>query len=170
MKIRIVCGLLLDEIQKIPLRHKAEKLAVRRQVSEVCERDRFITNLSAEFSDLLMRPFEELFDQAKFVDDFERRWMNRIAAKVAKEISVLLEHDYRDARARQQKPEHHSGWATTCNTAARAYLSFVEFQVVKKYERIASSSRSVWSALPYARLCRLMCGSAPRFRRAFIMN
>src|SRR6266478_8018838 len=128
MKSRIVRGLILDEIQKIPLRHKAEKLAVGRQVSEVRERDRFLTNLAAEFSDLLMRAFEKLFDQTKFVDDFERGRMNRIPAKIAKEISMLLEHDHRDARARQQKPEHHSGRATTCNAAARAYLSFVDFQ------------------------------------------
>src|SRR6266478_8898641 len=141
MKSRIVRGLILDEIQKIPLRHKAEKLAVGRQVSEVRERDRFITNLAAEFSDLLMRAFEKLFDQTELVDDFERGWMNRIAAKVAKEISMLLEHDHRDARARQQKPEHHSGRATAGNAAARAYLSIVEFQVVRKYERFVSPSR-----------------------------
>src|SRR5437763_15396509 len=107
MKSRIARGLVLDEIQKIPLRHKAEKLAVRRQVSQIGERDKFIADLPADFSDFLMRPFEKLFDQAEFVDDFERRGMNRIAAKVAKEISMLLKHDYRDTRARQQKPEHH---------------------------------------------------------------
>ena len=62
MKSGIARGLILDEIQKIPLRHKAEKLAVRRQVSQIRERDKFIADLPANLSDFLMRTFEELFD------------------------------------------------------------------------------------------------------------
>jgi hypothetical protein len=35
--------------------------------------------------------------------------MNRITAKVAQKIGVLLKHRDLDARAREQKAEHHSG-------------------------------------------------------------
>src|SRR2546423_7032502 len=48
--------------------------------------------------------------------------MNRIATKIAKKISVFLEHDHRNARARQEEPEHHSRGATTGNAAASFYL------------------------------------------------
>src|SRR5882724_422449 len=102
MKSRIARGLLIDKIQKIPLRHKAEKLAARWQVSQIRERNKFIAYLPADFSDLLMRTFEKLFDQTEFVHHFERGRMNRIAAKVAEEIGMLFEHDHRDARAGQQ--------------------------------------------------------------------
>src|SRR2546430_12338100 len=51
---RIPRSLVLDEIQKIPLRHKAEKLAVRRQVSQIGERDKLITDLPADLSDFLI--------------------------------------------------------------------------------------------------------------------
>src|SRR6266550_3134407 len=98
MKSWIARGLILDEIQKIPLRHEAEKLAARRQVSQIRERDKFIADLPADLSDFLMRTFEKLFDQTKFVDDFERGWMNRVATEIAKKISMLLEDDHWDAR------------------------------------------------------------------------
>ena len=38
----------------------------------------------------------------------EGRGMNGVAAKVAQEVGVLLEHDDVDAGARQQEAEHHA--------------------------------------------------------------
>jgi hypothetical protein len=37
--------------------------------------------------------------------------MDRVAAEVAEEIGVLLQHDHVDAGARQQKARHHPGRA-----------------------------------------------------------
>jgi hypothetical protein len=38
--------------------------------------------------------------------------MDSIAPEVAEEIAVFLENDDVDAGARQQEPEHHSGWTS----------------------------------------------------------
>ena len=52
-----------DEVEKMPLRHKAKKLTVGGQMSEIDHRNHLIANLSAEFSELLVRPLEKFFDQ-----------------------------------------------------------------------------------------------------------
>src|SRR2546423_14414394 len=113
MKSRITRSFTFDEVQKIPLRHKAEKLTVRRQMSQVCERDKLLANLAADLANFLLGAFEKLVDQTEFVDDFKRGRMNCIAAKITQEVSVLLEDDYRNSGTRQQKPEHHSSRPTT---------------------------------------------------------
>ena len=105
---RIARGVFVDEIQKVPLRHEREELAVRRQMRKVSERNRFIADLPGDLAHFLMRPFEKIFEDAQLVHQLERGRMNRVAAKVAQKIRVLLEHDDFDARARQQKAEHHS--------------------------------------------------------------
>jgi hypothetical protein len=48
--------------------------------------------------------------------------MHGVTAKVAQEVCVLFEHDDVDARARQQKAEHHSRWATASDTTLRRYF------------------------------------------------
>ena len=58
---------------------------------------------------LLVRQLEELVQQAELVHHFERRGMDGVAAEVAQEIRVLLQHDHVDAGARQQEAEHHPG-------------------------------------------------------------
>jgi hypothetical protein len=45
--------------------------------------------------------------------------MNRIAAKVAQEIGMFLQHDDIDAGARKQKSKHHARWTASGDAAAR---------------------------------------------------
>ena len=45
--------------------------------------------------------------------------MNRVAAEIAQEIGVLLQHHDVDAGARQQQSEHHPGGATARDAALR---------------------------------------------------
>jgi hypothetical protein len=61
-----------------------------------------------------MGAFEELVEDAQLMEDFKRGGMDRVAAKIAKEIPVLLEDDNRHAGTRQQPAQHHAG-----GTAAR---------------------------------------------------
>ena len=53
-----------DEIEKVPLRHETEELTMRRQVSQIRKRNHVVSDLSAELSDLLVRPLEKFFNQA----------------------------------------------------------------------------------------------------------
>ena len=45
--------------------------------------------------------------------------MDRVAAEVAQEVGVLLEHHDVDAGARQQQAEHHAGRPAADDAAAR---------------------------------------------------
>jgi uncharacterized protein with von Willebrand factor type A (vWA) domain len=86
-----------------------------------------ISELNAHSSDhgshilhFLVRKLEELVQQAEFVHDFESRRVDGVAAKVAQEIRVLLEHDDIDAGAREQEAEHHPGRPAAGNAASGA--------------------------------------------------
>src|SRR5438270_11979427 len=65
----------------------------------------------------LVRQFEEIVEQAKLVQHFERGRMNGVATKVAQEIRVLLEDRHFDPGARQEKTEHHSGGSAAGDAA-----------------------------------------------------
>ncbi len=109
-----------EKIQKIPLRHEDQELAVGRQVREVAERDELIADLAADLFDLGVRAFQELVQQSELVHHFERRRVNRVAAKVAEEVAMFLEHDDVHAGAGEQIAEHHPGGAAAGNAASRA--------------------------------------------------
>ena len=53
------------------------------------------------------------------VEDAQRRRMHRVAAEVAQEVAVLLEHDGAHAGTPQQVAEHHSGRAAAGDAALR---------------------------------------------------
>ena len=65
--------------------------------------DAVVADLARELAHLLMRPLEELVEQAELVHDFERRGMDGVAAEVAQEIGVLLQHHDIDAGAGEQE-------------------------------------------------------------------
>jgi hypothetical protein len=44
--------------------------------------------------------------------------MDRVAAKIAQEVGMFLEHDDVNAGARQQEPEHHAGRPAARDAAA----------------------------------------------------
>ena len=50
--------------------------------------------------------FKKVVEQAELAHDVEGRGMDGVAAKVAQEVGMLLEHDDVDAGARQQEAEH----------------------------------------------------------------
>jgi hypothetical protein len=68
---------------------------------------------------LLVRQLQEFVEKPQFLHDVERRGMDRVAAEVAQEIGVLLQHHDVDAGARQQEAEHHSRRTAARHAAAR---------------------------------------------------
>ncbi len=118
MKCRVAAALLDQEIQQVPLRHQRDELAARRQVGEIRDPDRRVADHAAEALHPPVRQLQELLQQAKLVDDFERGRMDGVAAEVAQEVGVLLQHHDVDAGARQQQPQHHAG-GTAAGDAAR---------------------------------------------------
>src|SRR2546430_2570465 len=81
-----ICSLLREEIQEVPLRYENNKLAAGREMSEVCERDRRVSNIRAEFVRLLVWQLQKFFEQPKFVQRFECRGVNRVTAEVPEKI------------------------------------------------------------------------------------
>jgi hypothetical protein len=116
---RIALRVLFDEVEKIPLRHERQKLAVRRHMPEVSDGDDVRPHLAGQFEKFLVGTREEFVKQPKLVHDLERRGMNRVAAKITQEISVLFEDDDIHAHARQQQSQHHPGRTAAGNAAAR---------------------------------------------------
>ena len=80
---------------------------------EIGKRDPLVADLRRELAHFLVRQLEERLEQAKLVHDLQRRGMDGIAAEVAQEVRMLFEHGHLDARAREQKSEHHA-----CGSAA----------------------------------------------------
>ena len=109
-----------EKIEKIPLRHQRDELAVGRHVGQIDELHAFVADLTAQPLDLLVRQLEELVEQPELVHQLQRRGMDGVAAKVAQEIRVLLEHDDIDAGAREQEAEHHPGRSAAGDAASGA--------------------------------------------------
>ncbi len=66
-------------------------------------------DLDGNLPHLGVRTRQELVEHAEFGDEIERRGMDRVAAEIAQEVFVLLEHDHVDAGAGEQQRRHHSG-------------------------------------------------------------
>jgi hypothetical protein len=49
-----------------------------------------------------MRAAQQRVEQPKLVHDLQGRGMDRVTAKIAQEIGVLLKHDHLDAGAREK--------------------------------------------------------------------
>ena len=115
----VALAVLGQEVEEVPLRHQRNEFAVGWQMAKIDHLNVFGADLRGQRFDFLMRQLQELVDQAEFKHQFERRRMNRVAAEIAKEIGVLLQHHDPDAGARQQESEHHSGGAAAGDAALR---------------------------------------------------
>ena len=115
----IALALLGEEVEEVPLRHQRDEFAVRRQMAEIGHLKMLGADLRTHRFDLLMRQFQECIDEAKFDHQLKRRGMNRVAAKIAKEIGMLLQHHDMNAGARQQKSKHYPSRAAAGDAALR---------------------------------------------------
>ena len=100
-----------------------------------CEKSRerhvVIADLAGEHAQLLMRPLEEVVEQPELIHDLERRGMDGVAAEVAEEIGVLLQHDDLDAGAGEQEAEHHAGRSAAGDATACGEVSVGMRQVLR---------------------------------------
>ena len=90
-------------------------------MGEIGDAEALVAELALHMGHLLVRQGEELVEQAELGQHVGGRRMDRVAAKVAEEIGVLLQHDHVDAGARQQEARHHAG-----RPAARDHARAVE--------------------------------------------
>src|SRR5438874_11511440 len=111
-----------EEIEKIPLRHQRNELAARRQPAEIRKGVFAIPEERADGGCPLMRQLKKPIEQPKLADELERRWMDGVAAEVAQEVGMLLQHHEVDAGTREQKAEHEPARPSANNAAPRGQL------------------------------------------------
>jgi hypothetical protein len=118
MEARIAPRLLGEKIEEVPLRHQRDETAARGQLRKIRERYAILADLAGELAHFLMRPLEELVEHAKLGHDSERRRVNGVAAEVAKEIGVFLQHPNVDAGTSEEIAQRHAGGAAPGDTTA----------------------------------------------------
>src|SRR5262249_60363113 len=106
MERRIALAAIGEEVEEVPLRHQRDELAAGRQVGEIRESISPTAEICADAASFLVRQLEELVEQTELAHHVEGRGMDDVAAEVAQEVAMLLEHDDVDAGAREQEPEH----------------------------------------------------------------
>ncbi|GAA0008550.1 hypothetical protein BRDID11002_85600 [Bradyrhizobium diazoefficiens] len=91
------------------MRHEGDERVLRVQPAQIGDAHRRTAEQAVHLLQALVRQLQETVDQAELIHHLERRWMHGVAAKVAKEIRMLLQHHDVDARAPQEIAEHHAG-------------------------------------------------------------
>ena len=118
---RLAAALCREEVEKVPLRHERDELGTRRQMREICEGRLKVTEATAQAIRLGVWALQKLVVEAELVQDFQGRRVDSVAAKVAQEVCVPLQHHHGYAGTRHQEPRHHSR-RTAADDAAR-YLA-----------------------------------------------
>jgi hypothetical protein len=118
----VALAVLAEKIEKVPLRHQRDELAARRQMGEIREGIFVTAEDGADIDLLLVRKLEELIEQAELAHDFEGRGMDGVAAEVAQEVGMLLEHDDVDTGAREQETQHQPAGPAADDAATRGNL------------------------------------------------
>ena len=111
-----------EKIQEIPLRHERDELATCRELGEISDRHDLPINDTAQFSNFLMRLFQEFIEQPKLVHQLQRGGMNGVAAEIAIEISMRFQDSHIHAGACEQVTGHH-----TRRPAAYDYATRLQF-------------------------------------------
>ena len=117
VKRRIALALRRQEIEEVPLRHHGDVGRAHRQVREVGHQHALLAELAGEARDLLVRQLQELVEQAELVHHVQGRGMDGVAAEVAQEVAVLLQHHGLHTGARQQEAQHHARRAAAHDAA-----------------------------------------------------
>nr|WP_029921535.1 hypothetical protein [Nevskia soli] len=77
-----------------------------------------VADLHAELPRFLVRELEESFQQAQLVHQFQGGRVDGVAAEIAQEVLVFLQHQYRYAGPGQQKAQHQAGGTAAAGAAA----------------------------------------------------
>lgn len=100
---------LTQEIQEVPLRHEGNERVLGAEPAEIGDPHGRAAKQAVHHLQALVRQLQEPIDQAELVHHLERRGMHGVAAKVAEEIRMPLQHHDVDAGASQEIAEHHAG-------------------------------------------------------------
>ena len=112
---------LAQEIEKVPLWHEGDEGIFDVVPAQDGEPHRLAAEHPLHPLQPLMRQFQEAVDQPELVHHLQRGGMHGVAAKIAEEIRMLLQHHDVDAGASEQVTEHHARGPTADDTAAHLH-------------------------------------------------
>jgi hypothetical protein len=94
------------EVQEIPLRHQCDLPVPARNAPEVGQQPLPVPHGDVHLGDPLLIQPRELVAQPQLVEQRQGGRVNRVAAEVPQEVTVLLDHRHPQPRPGQQQPEH----------------------------------------------------------------
>jgi hypothetical protein len=119
---RIRPGCFSNTFQKMHLRDDRNVGIARLQLLEFNGANQTLGRHHLHYPDLSMLQLEHAFRQTKLIQHLHRRRMHCIAAKIAREIDVLLQQRHLYTLARQQQCQHHARWSPANDTAGGGLL------------------------------------------------
>jgi hypothetical protein len=100
--------LVAQEVEELPLRHHRDERRGRAQVRQVADRIVSPGDADLRLMHPVMRPREEPAEHAELVEHLHRRGVDGVAAEIAEEVGVLLEHPHAHPSAREKQSGHHA--------------------------------------------------------------
>lgn len=86
-------------------------------MGEIYWRKSVAVNHNVERVNMALMDGVESLPKPQLIDQINGGRMNRVTAKVTKEVTVFLQHHGVDTGTREQKPEHHAGRSASHNAA-----------------------------------------------------
>ena len=100
------------------MRHEGDEGIFHVEPAEIGDPHRRAAEHAVHLLQPLMRQFQESVDQPEFVHHLQGRGMHGVAAEIAEEIGMLLQHHDVDPGAAQEISEHHAGGTAADDAAA----------------------------------------------------
>ena len=117
---RLLLGDRREHVEQIPLRHQRDVLMGARQRPQVGDREAALVELHLHPVQEPVRDLFEALAEAELVEQGEGGGVHGVAAEVAQEVGVLLQHGDLDARAGHEQAEDHPGRSAPDDEAGRA--------------------------------------------------
>jgi hypothetical protein len=102
-------GLAGHEVEEVPLGHEGDVPVAAGQPAEVGQGEVALVGGDLQHRRLAVGEGEQPAGQPELVEQPQGRGVQGVAAEVAQEVGVLLEHQHLDPGPGQQQPEHRSG-------------------------------------------------------------
>ena len=102
---RVRRGVLDEEVEEVPLRHEGEIAVPAGQPPEVRDREGALVGGDGDLLGSLLRHLRERLPEPRLVEDPQGGRVDGVAAEVAQEVRVLLQHQHVHAGAGEQQRE-----------------------------------------------------------------
>ena len=153
-----------QQLEEVPLRDQGDVLVRPRQPAQVGDGEQRAADVHLAALDPPLRQRGEPLPQPELVQQGQRGGVHRVAAEVAQEVGVLLEHRDRYPGPRQQQTQHQARGATPDDDATGA-LGHASDATAALF-RPSCAGRSEGDALNAAGVRLARCGARPPSARA----